>query len=126
MLTTTPMMSPPTTAPCTESSPPRIAAGNAASAAMVTPWSTPGIDRQTGLAAISAFPAAILGGLDSVLGAVVGGLMIGVVVSLTAGYQDNLAFLGRGLSDVAPYVVMVAVLVVRPAGLFGTRELTRV
>jgi len=92
----------------------------------LTTFPTPGVDASVGLSALAAFPAAILGGLDSVLGAVVGGLVIGIVVSLTAGYQDNIAFLGRGLSDVAPYVVMVAVLLVRPAGLFGTRELTRV
>jgi branched-chain amino acid transport system permease protein len=92
----------------------------------LTTFPTPGIDRQTGLAAISAFPAAILGGLDSVLGAVVGGLIIGVVVSMSSGYQNEIAFLGRGLGDVAPYVVMVLVLLVRPAGLFGTKELTRV
>jgi branched-chain amino acid transport system permease protein len=91
-----------------------------------TTFPTPGVDASVGLSALGAFPAAILGGLDSVAGAVVGGLIIGVVVTLTAGYQDNLSFLGRGLSDVAPYIVMVAVLLVRPAGLFGTRELTRV
>jgi branched-chain amino acid transport system permease protein len=45
---------------------------------------------------------------------------------MTAGYQDELAFLGRGLGNVAPYVVMVIVLLWRPSGLFGTRELTRV
>jgi branched-chain amino acid transport system permease protein len=45
---------------------------------------------------------------------------------MSAGYQDEIAFLGRGLGQVAPYVVMVAVLLVRPSGLFGTRELTRV
>jgi branched-chain amino acid transport system permease protein len=91
-----------------------------------TSFPTPGVDANVGLSALSAFPAAILGGLDSVVGAVVGGLVIGVVVSLTAGYQDNLSFLGRGLSDAAPYVVMLLVLLVRPSGLFGTRELTRV
>ena len=92
----------------------------------LTTFPTPGVDRQTGLAAISAFPAAILGGLDSVLGAIVGGLIIGIVVTMSSGYQDEIAFLGRGLGQVAPYVVMVLVLLVRPAGLFGTRELTRV
>jgi branched-chain amino acid transport system permease protein len=91
-----------------------------------TSFPTPGVDATVGISALSAFPAAILGGLDSVVGAVVGGLIIGVVVSMTAGYQDNLSFLGRGLSDVAPYVVMLLVLLVRPSGLFGTRELTRV
>ncbi|MEA2466305.1 MAG: branched-chain amino acid transport system permease protein [Thermoleophilaceae bacterium] len=91
-----------------------------------TTFPTPGVDANVGLTALSAFPAAILGGLDSVVGAVVGGLVIGVVVTMTAGYQDDLSFLGRGLSDVAPYVVMLLVLLVRPSGLFGTRELTRV
>ncbi len=91
-----------------------------------TTFPTPGVDASVGLTALTAFPAAILGGLDSVLGAVVGGLVIGVVVTMTAGYQDQIAFLGRGLSDVAPYVVMVIVLLWRPSGLFGTRETTRV
>lgn len=91
-----------------------------------TTFPTPGVDANVGLSALAILPAAILGGLDSIAGAVVGGLLIGVAASLTAGYQDELSFLGRGLSDIVPYVVMVAVLLVRPAGLFGTRELTRV
>ena len=72
------------------------------------------------------FPAAILGGLDSTGGALVGGLLIGVTESLAAGYQDQLSFLGRGFGEVVPYVVMIIVLLVRPSGLFGTKELTRV
>jgi branched-chain amino acid transport system permease protein len=91
-----------------------------------TTFPTPGVDSSVGLGALTAFPAAILGGLDSIAGAIVGGLIIGVVATMTAGYQDELAFLGRGLGNVAPYVVMVLVLLWRPSGLFGTRELTRV
>ena len=91
-----------------------------------TTFPTPGVDSSVHLSALAAFPAAILGGLDSIAGAVVGGLIIGVTVQLTAGYQNDLAFLGRGLSDVVPYIVMVLVLLARPSGLFGTRELTRV
>jgi branched-chain amino acid transport system permease protein len=98
----------------------------AAGGVFFTTFPTPGVDANVGLTALSAFPAAILGGLDSVVGAVVGGLIIGTVVTMTAGYQDELSFLGRGLSDVAPYVVMLLVLLVRPSGLFGTKELTRV
>jgi branched-chain amino acid transport system permease protein len=49
-----------------------------------------------------------------------------VAQQLAAGYQDNLAFLGRGLSNVVPYVVLFVVLLWRPSGLFGTREVTRV
>jgi branched-chain amino acid transport system permease protein len=92
----------------------------------LTTFPTPGVDANTGLVALAAFPAAILGGLDSVAGAVIGGLIIGVTVTLVNGYQDELAFLGRGLGDVAPYIVMLVVLLLRPSGLFGTRELTRV
>ena len=50
-----------------------------------------------GLVALAAIPAVVLGGFDSPAGAVVGGLIIGVVSVLTAGYQDELSFLGRGL-----------------------------
>lgn len=92
----------------------------------LTTFPTPGVDQGVTIAALAAFPAAILGGLDSIQGAVVGGLIIGVVVSMTAGYQSDIAFLGRGLSEVMPYFVMVLVLLWRPSGLFGTREITRV
>ncbi|SDY62430.1 branched-chain amino acid transport system permease protein [Modestobacter sp. DSM 44400] len=87
---------------------------------------TPGVTPAVAAVALRAFPAAILGGLDSTGGALVGGLLIGVAESLATGYQDQLAFLGRGFGSVVPYVVMIAVLLVRPSGLFGTRELTRV
>lgn len=87
---------------------------------------TPGVTPTIGAVAIRALPAAILGGLDSTFGALVGGLVIGLTESLTAGYQSNLLFLGRGFGSVVPYVVMLLVLLVRPSGLFGTRELTRV
>jgi len=86
----------------------------------------PGVSPTTSTAALRAFPAAILGGLDSTGGALVGGLTIGVAETLTQGYQDNLTFLGEGFSAVMPYVVMVAVLLVRPTGLFGTRAVVRV
>ena len=52
--------------------------------------------------------------------------LIGITESLAAGYQDQLLFLGRGFSAVIPYIVMIVVLLVRPSGLFGTKELTRV
>jgi branched-chain amino acid transport system permease protein len=87
---------------------------------------TPGVSAAAYTVALRAFPAAILGGLDSTGGALVGGLLIGLAESFAAGYQDQLLFLGRGFGDVVPYVVMIAVLLVRPSGLFGTKELTRV
>ena len=87
---------------------------------------TPGLSPAVGVIALRALPAAILGGLDSTAGALVGGLIVGVAETLAAGYQDHLLFLGRGFGDIAPYVVMICVLLVRPAGLFGTREVGRV
>ncbi|MEW1902380.1 MULTISPECIES: branched-chain amino acid ABC transporter permease [unclassified Streptomyces] len=104
-----------------------VAGGLAAVAALfLTVFPTPGLERATSLAALKAFPAAILGGLDSTTGALVGGLLVGVTESLATGYQGDLAFLGRGIGDLAPYLVMVAVLLIRPAGLFGTKEPARV
>lgn len=76
--------------------------------------------------ALAAFPAMILGGLDSPIGAVVGGLIIGITQTLTAGYQpEHAAWLGDNFHVVMPYVVMIVILMVRPYGLFGTREVDR-
>jgi branched-chain amino acid transport system permease protein len=73
-----------------------------------------------------AFPAIILGGIDSTTGAVVGGFIIGVVQQLTAGYQPTYAaFLGQDFYIAAPYIVMIIVLLVRPYGLFGSRPAER-
>ncbi len=86
-----------------------------------------GFGAVTALVALKALPVIILGGLDSVRGAVVAGLLIGIVESLTRTYQsDLLPMLGSNLDVVVPYVVMVLVLMVRPYGLFGTPEVRRV
>jgi branched-chain amino acid transport system permease protein len=82
------------------------------------------VNPSLGDVALRAFPAIILGGLDSLPGAVVGGIVIGIVEVLTSGYQPS--WLGNNFSDVAPYVVMIMVLLVRPYGLFGTRPVERV
>jgi branched-chain amino acid transport system permease protein len=76
--------------------------------------------------ALYALPVIILGGLDSLPGAVLAGLVIGVLRSLADHYPDTLFFLGDNPSVIVPWLVMVLVLVVRPYGLFGTREVERV
>jgi branched-chain amino acid transport system permease protein len=102
-----------------------IAGGLAAVAAVfLTAFPSPGLDAGVRDVALRAFPAAILGGLDSTAGAVVGGLAIGLAEALTAGYSVTL--LGGSVADVIPYLVMLAVLLVRPSGLLGTREASRV
>lgn len=73
---------------------------------------------------LKVFPAVIVGGLDSVPGAVVGGVAIGVLENLAGGYVDPLV--GGGAKEVAPFLVLVLVLMVRPYGLFGTVEIERV
>jgi branched-chain amino acid transport system permease protein len=98
----------------------------AVAAVFLTASPTPGLDRTTGFAALKAFPAAVLGGMDSAAGALVGALLVGLTEALAAGYQNDLDVLGGGVGDVAPYVVMILVLLVRPTGLLGSRELTRV
>ncbi|GAA2204449.1 branched-chain amino acid ABC transporter permease [Nonomuraea monospora] len=86
-----------------------------------------GIEQMTWVIALKALPAIIVGGLDSLGGAVVGGLIVGVVESLFQSYQGEFApWLGQNFAVVSPYVVMLIVLMVRPYGLFGTREVERV
>ena len=85
-----------------------------------------GVDNTTGLLALAAIPAAVLGGLDSLAGALVGGLIVGLAPTYCAGYQGELSFLGRGLSSVAPYVVMLLVLLCGPPASSARREVTRV
>ncbi len=86
-----------------------------------------GLSPTLGFIALLAFPAMIVGGLDSPFGAVLGGALIGLVQTWTAGYQDELfPWLGDGFDTVMPYVVMIIILLVRPFGLFGTPEVRRV
>lgn len=76
-----------------------------------------------GDAALIAFPAIILGGLESPVGAVIGGVVIGVVQVLASGYEPG--WLGNNFYEIAPYVVMILVLLVRPYGLFGVQPAER-
>jgi len=69
---------------------------------------------------LRSFPAVILGGLDSVFGAALGGILIGVVENLSEGY------IGRGMKEIAGFVLILVVLMVRPYGLFGKPDIERV
>jgi branched-chain amino acid transport system permease protein len=81
-----------------------------------------GLQPSTAYVAFRAFPAAVLGGMTSLPGAVVGGLLIGVVEVLMAGYQPELLpWLGNGFYIVSGYLVMIAILLIRPQGIFGSR-----
>jgi branched-chain amino acid transport system permease protein len=74
-----------------------------------------------------ALPAIIIGGLDSLKGAVIGGLIVGLAMSLTKAYQAlHAPWLGTNFELVVPYLIMLLVLLIRPYGLYGTKEVQRV
>jgi branched-chain amino acid transport system permease protein len=69
---------------------------------------------------LKVFPVVILGGLDSIGGAIIGGIIIGLLETFTGGY------LSPSLRDVVPYIVLVLILLIKPYGLFGLKEIERV
>lgn len=86
-----------------------------------------GVSSSTAFVAFGAFPAIVLGGLDSIVGAVIGGLIIGIAEAAASVYLvEYRAVLGNGFSAIIGYVIMLLVLLVRPYGLFGTEEIRRV
>ena len=74
---------------------------------------------------IIVFPVVILGGLDSIIGAVVAGIIMGLIQQFAAGYLDGNWGL-NGTADVLPYVILLVILLFKPHGLFGTHEIERV
>lgn len=91
----------------------------------ITAYPNVGLVSNTSDIALLAFPAVVIGGLDSIGGAVVGGLIVGITQSLAVDYQHQLTFLS-GFDTTVPWVVMVIVLIVRPTGLFGKKPLYRI
>ena len=83
-----------------------------------------GVDVQLALIGLKVFPVVILGGLDSIIGCIIAGLVVGLVESVAAGFIDPLV--GGGTKDLTPYVLMILVLMIRPYGLFGKEIIERV
>jgi len=77
-----------------------------------------------GFTGLRALPAMILGGLDSVHGAIIGGLIIGVAENLAGFYLED--YLGSGMKEITAYIIVLIVMMIRPYGLFGTKEIERV
>lgn len=104
-----------------------LAGGLAAIAGVfLSSFPSPGVTPSLAISAFAAIPAWVLGGFDSVVGAIVGGLLIGVTTALAVGYESDLHFLGTGLGEFVPYAVMILVLLVKPSGLLGRKEAVRV
>ncbi|MBN4083061.1 branched-chain amino acid ABC transporter permease [bacterium AH-315-B06] len=83
-----------------------------------------GVDTQLAALGLKVFPVVILGGLDSIVGVIVGGVIIGVIEAISAGYVDP--YVGGGTKDFTPYVLMILVLMVRPYGIFGKPIIERI
>ena len=83
-----------------------------------------GLDASLAFFGLKVIPVVILGGLDSIGGAIVGGVVMGVLENLAGGYLDPLV--GGGAKEVAPFIVLVLILSVKPYGLFGKVKIERV
>jgi len=96
-------------------------------AALLGGWimaSTGSVGPQLAIVGLTALPVAIFAGLESILGCLIGGIIVGIAQNFAVGYLDR--YTGGGLSDVTPYILMMLVLLVRPHGLFGMKKVERV
>jgi branched-chain amino acid transport system permease protein len=104
-----------------------IAAAMASLAGALLTAGSSGVETTIALVALKALPVIILGGLDSIKGSVIAGLIIGIAESITRTYQPIYApWLGANFDVIVPYLIMIIVLMVRPYGLYGTKEVVRV
>ena len=83
-----------------------------------------GVNISIGYLSLLVLPAVVLGGLNSIPGAIVGGIVIGILQNLSGGYLDR--FTPGGVKDIAPFVFMVIILLFRPYGLWGWQRIERV
>jgi branched-chain amino acid transport system permease protein len=75
---------------------------------------------------LKAFAVVLLGGVNSIGGAIVAGVILGVLENVAAGYLDSLLPAGGGLANVFPFIIIIIVLIIRPYGLFGLPEIERI
>ncbi|MCL1595192.1 MAG: branched-chain amino acid ABC transporter permease [Actinomycetia bacterium] len=92
----------------------------------VFPRGAAGVTPFTALIAFRAFPAVIIGGLDSISGAIVGGMLVGLAEVFAASYLGSVSWLGTGFAGIVAWLLMMAVLLIKPYGIFGTEEVRRV
>lgn len=83
-----------------------------------------GINTSLSQFGLKVFPVVILGGLDSILGAIIGGLIIGILENIVGAYIDPLV--GGGAKEVFPFIAMIIILLIKPYGLFGTVKVEKV
>ncbi|MBH0231150.1 branched-chain amino acid ABC transporter permease [Halobacillus yeomjeoni] len=83
-----------------------------------------GVNATMSVIGLTVLPVVILGGLDSIAGAIVGGFIIGIAQSMAGGYLDPMV--GGGLKDVFPFIIVILILMIKPYGLFGKGGVERV
>ena len=84
-----------------------------------------GVSNSLSIIGIKVFPAVILGGLDSIIGAIVGGLIIGVLENVAEFFDSQYLHIGN-MYDIAPFYVLLIILWFKPYGLFGTKDIERI
>ncbi|QIZ75953.1 branched-chain amino acid ABC transporter permease [Ferrimonas lipolytica] len=84
-----------------------------------------GVSDSLSVIGIKVFPAVILGGLDSIVGAIVGGVVIGVLENLAEFFDSQYLHIGN-MYDIAPFYVLLIILWFKPYGLFGTKDIERI
>ena len=84
-----------------------------------------GVSSGISIIGIKVFPAVILGGLDSILGAVLGGMVIGILENLAQYFDVQYLKIGN-LYNIAPFYALIIILMIKPYGFFGTKDIERV
>lgn len=84
-----------------------------------------GVSSALSFIGIKVFPVVILGGLDSIVGSIVGGLIIGVLENLAEFFDSQWLHLGN-MYNIAPFYALVIILMIKPYGLFGTKDIERI
>lgn len=82
-----------------------------------------GLDMSLSVVVLAAFPVVLLGGLDSIPGTIVGGLIIGLSMGLASASKNPIV---RDMTEIMPYILLLVVLLIRPEGLFGQKRIERI
>ena len=89
-------------------------------------YSISGVQQTMSDIGLKAFAVVLLGGVDSIGGAIIAGIILGILENVAPGYLDPLLPSGGGLANVFPFIVMIVVLIFKPHGLFGTARIERI
>jgi branched-chain amino acid transport system permease protein len=98
-------------------------AGIVATAAGILLATSSGLDLSLSVVVLAAFPVVLLGGIESIPGVIVGGLLIGLVQGVVSAFTVQWV---RDMTEIVPYLVLLVVLLIRPEGLFGQKRIERI